>query len=161
MRDFYATTAGTAWCQPLCVLLFLSTATFLCTGAAGNCPCRALSPHLHGKRFCTRCGNATLGECPNSAHSFTYYLHHISAFSVSRSKCWDFLAENSGFPIPGRLPESPDLEHASKKRLPRAHIRASRRASWPCFHPAIVPRRLYVPFTPPRQSYTPFLPSAP
>lgn len=26
---------------------------------------------------------------------------------------------------------------------------------------AMMPRRLYVPFTPPRQSYTPFLPPAP
>ncbi len=91
MPAFYATTAGTTWCQPLCVLLFLGTALlFLCTGAAGICPCRALSPHLHGKRFCTRCGIVTLGECPKKEHSFTYFPHQCGAFCLSSSKYWDF-----------------------------------------------------------------------
>lgn len=122
MPAFYATTAGTTWCQPLCVLLFLGTALlFLCTGAAGICPCRALSPHLHGKRFCTRCGIVTLGECPKKEHSFTYFPHHIGAMWVSGSKYWDFSSVLRPFLTP---PAWPPLPAAWQLLLGPATVRA-------------------------------------
>lgn len=101
---------------------------FLCTGAAGICPCRALSPHLHGMRFCTRCGIVTLGECPKTEHSFTYSLHHISAFWVGSSKYWDFPQDWPAF-VPGLfLRPGPCAGRSPKPGMAGA---------WPCPYPGM------------------------
>jgi hypothetical protein len=124
---------------------FLGTALlFLCTGAAGICPCRALSPHLHGMRFCTRCGIVTLGECPKKEHSFTYSLHHIGAFWLISSKYWDFSSIWSCIG-PGLCP---DFYNARVRAWAERQSRA-----WPI--------RLYVSFIPRFQTYIPFLSPAP
>ena len=116
---------------------------------------QGLSPHLHGTRFCTRRGIVTLGECPNSAHSFTYNWHHNGANHPARPNLWDFsrmpasrrpftaLPQN---PICAALPHPGATAPASGRAWP---LRPATGRSAPFLYPVYTRRpKLYPVFTP-------------